>query len=447
MQLDVLAQKISDAYVKRNEDMNTSIAKIASEKNLNIEQTKRLVEECNKGCYLQKMAETGEQVFDIADYEKVKNLIKNPGVEKKASASFSKTNYDIFASLEKTADTEITLQHVVEAIERCKNEAGKHLTKYAQLCKKLEYELPTLSIQNEEDLQKLALTPSMEKIANELQNEINEVNKYHAMKEVLFEKRAGLMSSVAGGTLKIGGKAAGVAIKHPVNAVLIPISLASAGKTGANKAKGPEQQFMENKSGTIQKQAGVMGEAFSIAEKALPSAAVLGMIGISAAAARGIGGMVSRMMSNRQLDESFQTVMADNKDLQGIPNSRAYFDVIARHSPSLALDPMVAPQLIRQFDSFGGVDVNTVGKLREIENTGKPRDNGSASAFDIAGGLGNLTKMNAGFEKLHMDKSKEQRDMVAGQQKEKRDNEQHAFTLAGLAARKHIFPVQKQKRP
>ena len=451
MQLDGLAQKISDAYLKRNEDMNTSIAKIASEEKLNIEQTKRLVEECNKGCYLQKMAETGEQVFDIADYQKVKDLVKNPGVEKKASVNFSKTNYDIFTSLEKTAEAEVTVQHIVEAIERCKDNAGKHLSKYASLCKKLEYEMPTLSIQNEEDLQKLAMTPSMEKIANEIQHEVNEINKYNAMKEVLFEKRAGLTSSIAGGALTVGGKVAGIGIKHPVKAILIPASLVGAGKMGAEKAKGPEQEFMENKSGTLDKaltkSAGFAEEALEITRRALPYAAVMGMVGIGTAAARSMGGIASGMMSNKQLNESFRTVMEDNKDLQNIPNARAYFDVVARHSPSLAMDPLVAPQLIRQFDSFGGVDVNTVGKLREIENTGKPRDNGGVSAFDIAGGIGNLSKMDGGFQKLDMDKSKEKRDIFAGQQKEKRDNEQHAFTLAGLAARKHIFPVQKPKRP
>ena len=119
-------------------------------------------------------------------------------------------------------------------------------------------------------------------------------------------------------------------------------------------------------------------------------AAGLGMVGIGVASARGMGGMVSRMMSQKQLDESFQTVMQDNEDLRNIPNARAYFDVVARHSPSLANDPMVAPQLIRNFDSFGGVDVNTVGKLREIENTGKPKDNGGTNAFDIIGGMNSL---------------------------------------------------------
>ena len=54
---------------------------------------------------------------------------------------------------------------------------------------------------------------------------------------------------------------------------------------------------------------------------------------------------------------------------------------------------MVAPQLIRQFDAFGGVDVNTVGKLREIEARTQP----SIPLKDDVGTFGTLTKNYQGF--------------------------------------------------
>ena len=88
-----------------------------------------------------------------------------------------------------------------------------------------------------------------------------------------------------------------------------------------------------------------------------------------------MGGVAGRMMEQRKLDEAFNNLQKKHQDIKENPQSRAYFDVVARHSPSLALDPMVAPQLIRQFDAFGGVDVNTVGKLREIEAKTQPSGN------------------------------------------------------------------------
>ena len=72
MDLELTANKIASKYLKSNVDMNESIAKYAAENNLNIEQTKRLVEESNKTCYLQKFASTGEQTFDIAQFNIVK---------------------------------------------------------------------------------------------------------------------------------------------------------------------------------------------------------------------------------------------------------------------------------------------------------------------------------------------------------------------------------------
>jgi len=394
MNLELIAQKISDAYVKKNEDMNTSIAKVASEKNLNIEQTKRLVEECNKGCYLQKMAETGEQIFDIADYEKVKAIVKHPEVEKQASTSFSKTNYDIFASLEKTADTQITHEQIAQAIERCKDEAGKHLSKYSDLCKVAEYKCPGIT-----DNLSSAKGTQLEKIANEIITELKEVKKFQVMKDVLLEKRAGIASVIAGAGLKTGGAVISTAIKHPNKAVFVPLQVVSSAKMGAKKTQAEPQPFLPNNS-ELGKVAGLgselIEEGIKFGKKALPAAAILGMIGVGTSVARGMGGIVSQMMNKRQLDESFATVFQDNRDIQGIPNARGYFDVIARHSPSLAMDPMVAPQLIRQFDSFGGVDLQTVGKLREIENTGKSKSD--SKPFDLLGGISAVQGLRTGFD-------------------------------------------------
>ena len=72
MDIGLTANKIASKYINQNVDMNESIAKYATDNSLNIEQTKRLIEESNKTCYLQKFASTGEQIFDVAKYDIVK---------------------------------------------------------------------------------------------------------------------------------------------------------------------------------------------------------------------------------------------------------------------------------------------------------------------------------------------------------------------------------------
>ena len=75
MNIEITANKIVSKYINAGTDMNDSIAKYAMDNNLNVEQTKRLVEESNKTCYLQKFASTGEQVFDVAQYNIVKEKV------------------------------------------------------------------------------------------------------------------------------------------------------------------------------------------------------------------------------------------------------------------------------------------------------------------------------------------------------------------------------------
>ena len=70
--------------------MNDSIVKYAMDHSLNLEQTKRLVEESNKSCYLQKFASTGEQIFDVAQFDIVKEKITTfDKVEKTAAIKFT----------------------------------------------------------------------------------------------------------------------------------------------------------------------------------------------------------------------------------------------------------------------------------------------------------------------------------------------------------------------
>ena len=59
---------------------------------------------------------------------------------------------------------------------------------------------------------------------------------------------------------------------------------------------------------------------------------------------------------------------------------------------------MVAPQLIRQFDTFGGVDLNTVSKLREMQNRMGPQSKGGGSGFDLMGAAGTLHSLSKTYK-------------------------------------------------
>lgn len=379
MNIEFEAQKIADKYISNGTDMNSSIVKTASINKLGVEQIKRLVEECNKACFISKFASTGEQTFDIADIQKVKEIIQSEGnIEKKASVEFTKTDYSqnnaygVHISeddLEKNASENLDLNL---AIEECENRINSSMTKIASLRSSFS------------PLEKI------EEIEKEAEN-------YRLIKNHLIEKRAGLSSglltaaSKVGGTvLNVGAKAGGLIIKHPIKAGLMPLGMISTFKQGAKKATKEGHQMLGNVAGVVkqaeelEKEANtpIADEISFMLRKAAPYALAMGAIGVTAAAAKGMGGLTTRMMQERKLNESFNIIQKNNEDIRQIPNARDYFDVVARHSPSLALDPMVAPQLIRQFDMFGGVDVNTVGKLREIQKNGPiAKDDKSVNEF------------------------------------------------------------------
>jgi len=371
MDLELTANKIASKYLKSNVDMNESIAKYAAENNLNIEQTKRLVEESNKTCYLQKFASTGEQTFDIAQFNIVKEKIGLlDKVEKTAAIKFTE-----YSDLEKVAEeNQIDTLEYQLAIDKCRKEIGEELTKVASYYRRLVYEDPSLEKLAYSEVP--ALKKDMDKIAHK-----------EKVIDYLIEKRAGIISGLAGGALKgsakVVGKVGGYVAEAPIKRGLMPASYIGSFKEGMKKVPDSTGKFIMNKAAEVTKEAGVFDKVIQALGENLVPALALGSVGVGIAAARGAGGIVSRMMQERQLNDSFNTIAKANADIRNIPNARDYFDVIARHSPSLALDPMVAPSLIRQFDTFNGVDVNTVGKLREIQDRGSRND--SPSILDMAG--------------------------------------------------------------
>lgn len=381
MNLEITANKIVSKYINAGTDMNDSIAKYAMENSLNIEQTKRLVEESNKNCYLQKFASTGEQIFDVAQYNIVKEKVGLVDkVEKTAAIRFMEAG-----EFEKVANEQIDTLEYDGAIAKVRSEIGSTLVKMASLRKNLVYKNASL--------EKLAFNE-----IEELKPLVAEIEHKEKIIDYLIEKRAGgFLSGLASGAIKAGTWIGTKVAKNP-GKLLIAAGTVGSFEQGAKKVM-PSENFLLSKTAEMEKEAFKLDGAalIKLLEQAAVPALAMGAVGLSVATARGTGSIISRMMKERQLNESFNTISQANADIRQIPNARAYFDVVARHSPDLANDPMVAPQLIRQFDTFGGVDVNTIGKLREIEGLGrKDRPRGTGS-FETAGNLASTVSSFAKF--------------------------------------------------
>ena len=94
--------------------------------------------------------------------------------------------------------------------------------------------------------------------------------------------------------------------------------------------------------------------------------------GITAAAAKKLGGGIALTMNKKELENSFDTIMKNNPELaENRQQVRGYFDVVSRHAPTLAKDPLVAESIVKNMNAFGGVDYNTIRGLRETESLGK----------------------------------------------------------------------------
>ena len=96
--------------------------------------------------------------------------------------------------------------------------------------------------------------------------------------------------------------------------------------------------------------------------------ATMGWAGITATAAKKLGGGIALTMNQRDFDESFDTIIKRNPELADrAPQVREYFNIITQNAPSLAKNPLVAGSLVKNMDALGGVDFNTVKMMRETE--------------------------------------------------------------------------------
>ncbi|MDY6957873.1 MAG: hypothetical protein SVK08_01815 [Halobacteriota archaeon] len=100
---------------------------------------------------------------------------------------------------------------------------------------------------------------------------------------------------------------------------------------------------------------------------------------VTAVSLGGVGGNLlydtiqNHKMTSR-MNESFNIALEDHPELGGdnLPQTRRYLESITRHSPSIAQDPLVLGQLLKQFHMFGGPDYRTIQDLRMTETKTAP---------------------------------------------------------------------------
>lgn len=128
---------------------------------------------------------------------------------------------------------------------------------------------------------------------------------------------------------------------------------------------------------TMPKTAGAAKGLLSIAETPNIGSALKILLLTAAgglAADAGFQGIKSTLQK-RNLANTFNNIVENNPELGGadLQRSRDYFNSVARHAPSIAGDPLIAAQLLKQFQRFGGIDYRTIQDLRSTEYHGGPQ--------------------------------------------------------------------------
>jgi hypothetical protein len=77
----------------------------------------------------------------------------------------------------------------------------------------------------------------------------------------------------------------------------------------------------------------------------------------------------SRVSGAYQLSRSYQEMLANDPDLanEDPDRVRMYYNTIASASPSVAMQPLVAGNLVKRMINYGGVDHGTYGDLVGIQ--------------------------------------------------------------------------------
>jgi len=397
MELSLAAKQIAGNHIRHNASMVEGITKIAKDRSLNDEQVKRLVEESNKEAFMMGFEKDGSQIFDVASFDEVKESMAGK-MEKKASidisdVEFSDTRYremlgDWKPAIEKVASDESFSPEQKVVIETL----VKLAFEYGEVQKRV-HELTTLGYKryNNNDCdalvkvaerhkdQELSSLGSLIKTASDLEKKYNYVfEKYAnfdwnvakfigkgigATANAVGSVGASVAAPIVNFTAKNPGRAIGTAFVVPMAAHDIS-NHKSTQQMKAHKYTGPAAEQLQKAAGIAEG----LQHTFDLIAGAASTMGPLG--GLLGAAAKKLGGGVALTMNQREFDRSFNTIMSRNPDLKDRKGQiREYFDVLTRHSPIIAKDPIVAENMVKNFDAFGGIDFNTIKAMNEMEAT------------------------------------------------------------------------------
>ena len=210
----------------------------------------------------------------------------------------------------------------------------------------------------------------------------NSIKEKQAFIAPLLEAGAGMLSGPIGqSALKWGGRLMGAS--DVVSKIAKPITSIGPGASLLKSAN-----FMDTVIGKFNS-TNMLNGMSHVTDLAVPALMTgvaareffpIGFLGgLAAAAAKKIGGGIALTMNKKEFDHSFNTIMRNNPEFANDrAKVRGYFDVVANSAPSLAKDPLVAENLVKNMNAYGGVDFNTIAALKKTESTGQfpPSDNG-----------------------------------------------------------------------
>jgi len=346
--------------------INTKIADFASDNNLNREQTQRLIEESNKACYLEHYRRTGQQVFDVADYNKVTEILSpdEPAMDKAASLSQQPhpapsralglgifgSPYHQRLSMQKAANDE-RLEHLKDINKELRDTTQKF---DGWIRKIAEHDPRVRNMTYDEALEYLGKTNT--KLAETLIPVYQHINQLCNDRKLLEKKALEPPKTLNGfmeQTMRAAPKTIGNTIKRK------PLQ-------HAGRVIGPKGTYIKSASMNIPLNTSFVQSlkqnAIDHAPK-LVGAAVLG--GLSYGAKKIIGAY-TRNKERKEMEQNFQSVMQLEPEIAANPKSRSYFETISNFAPDLAKDPNTLSVLLNQFNTFDGIDLNTIKMMRDI---------------------------------------------------------------------------------
>ena len=388
-------QHIGETFAKADSTsgMNAKIAELASSQKLNREQTKRVIEEANKSCYLEKFRLSGEQVFDAANYDDVSSILspqEEPLAKVASDESVAYTGNNYYG--QKYAMVKVAEARRKATIVKCESELKTMTGKFDSWIQKIAHNNQDLrNMSYREVLDYVATQEGAEKVAEKLNEVYGQIKNLYSVREGLVKKA--FVGTIVGGATRMGvsglgfglrtgantaAKATEYAIrsgkwaltagsKNPVGAAISRASTGWSAIDSARRAVPTSPNVMTNfsKTGEMQKDAFLGGVAKSISPH-LP--VIMAGIGTAAWGSKKLGDMLSRQRTKKDMERNYAAVIAVNPDLANSPNTRSYFETIGNFSPTIAKDPNTLSQLLKQFSAFDGVDLNTIQTLRQIEN-------------------------------------------------------------------------------